>query len=110
MLTIFPTAAILILALMGEITKAAITLKLTTHAEQTAPMPRACGTGRSRPRRLDTTSVNNVERRQADSGAASSFAHSPIPLNNRASQGVSYTVDIEIAGVSLPVLVCPHPE
>jgi len=110
MLTNFPTAAILVLALMSEITKADITLRLTTHAEQTAPMPRAFGTGRSRPRRLDTSSVNNVERRQADSGVASSVAHSPIPLNNQASRGVSYTVDIEIAGVSLPVLVCPQPK
>jgi hypothetical protein len=105
MLTNLPLVAISILALMGEIAKADITLKLTTHAEQTAPMPRTLGAGRSRPRRQGTTSETNIEARQANSGAASSMAHAPIPLNNQVSGGAIYTVNIEIAGVTLPVLV-----
>jgi hypothetical protein len=109
MLTNLPLVAISILALMGEIAKAGITLKLTTLAEQTAPMPRTLGAGRSRPRRQDTASETDIEVRQANSGAASSMAHAPISLNNQDSRGVLYTVDIEIAGVSLPVLVrFPH--
>jgi hypothetical protein len=102
--TNLPLAALSILALMGEIAKADITLRLTTHAEQTAPMPRALGDGRSRPRRQDTASETDIEARQANSGAASSMANAPIPLGNQASGGVIYTVDIEIAGVTLPVL------
>jgi hypothetical protein len=109
MLTSLPLFAISILALMGEIAKADITLKLTTHAEQTAPMPRTLRAGRSRPRRQDTASETDIEARQANSGAAFSMAHAPISLNNQDSRGVLYTVDIEIAGVSLPVLVrFPH--
>lgn len=109
MLTNLPLFAISILALMGEIAKADITLKLTTHAEQTAPMPRTLGAGRSRPRRQDTASKSDIEARQANSGATFSMAHAPISLNNQDSRGVLYTVDIEIAGVSLPVLVhFPH--
>jgi hypothetical protein len=105
MLTNFPVVAVSILVLMGEIANADMTLKLTTRAEQTAPTPRAFGIGRSRPRRQDVASENDIEARQADSGFASSIPHAPILLNNQASQGVIYTVDIEIAGVSLPVLV-----
>jgi hypothetical protein len=105
MLTNLPIVAILILVLMGEIANADITLKLTTRAEQNAPMPRAIGIGRSRPRRQDTPPESHLEARQADSGFASSIPHASILLNNQASRGVIYTVDIEIAGVSLPVLV-----
>jgi hypothetical protein len=105
MLTNFPIVAISITVLMGEIANADITLKLTTRAEQNAPMPRAIGIGRSRPRRQNLASMSDIEARQADSGLASSIPHALIPLNNQASQGVIYTVDIEIAGVSLPVLV-----
>jgi hypothetical protein len=90
---------------MGEIAKADITLKLTTRAEHTAPMPRAIGAGRSRPRRQDTAVDRDVKSRQAGPDTTSSFAHTPIPLNNQASGGAIYTVDIEIAGVTLPVLV-----
>jgi hypothetical protein len=105
MLTILAIVAISILTLMAEIANADITLKFTTRAEQSAPMPRAIGIGGSRPRRQDLASESDIEARQADSGFASSIPHAPIPLNNQASQGVIYTVDIEIAGVSLPVLV-----
>jgi hypothetical protein len=107
MLTNLQLIAISILALMDEIAKADITLKLTTHSEQTAPMPPTLGAGRSRPRRQDTAFDDYIESRQANSGAASSMAHAPISLNNKDSRGVLYTVDIEIAGVSLPVLVSP---
>jgi hypothetical protein len=109
MLIKLPVVTISILALMGEIAKADISLKLTTHTGQTTAMPRALGAGRSRPRRQDTASETDIEARQANSGAASSMSHAPISLNNEDSRGVLYTVDIEIAGVSLPVLVrFPH--
>jgi len=105
MLTNLPILTISILALMGEIAKADITLKLTTRAEQTAPMPRNLGAGRSRPRRQDSAFDSDIESRQAGPDTVSSFAHTPITLDNQASGGAIYTVDIEIAGVTLPVLV-----
>ena len=109
MVTNLPTVAISILALMGEIAKADLTLKLTTHTEQTAPISRAFGAGRSRPRRQDSVVGKDIEARQANTGITSSMAYAPISLNNQASRGVIYTVDIVIAGVSLPVLVrSPH--
>jgi hypothetical protein len=107
MLTNLPIVTFSVFALMGEVAKADITLKLTTRAEYTAPMPRTLGAGRSRPRRQDTASETDIEARQAHSGAVSSMAHAPISLNNQDSRGVLYTVDIEIAHVSLPVLVIP---
>jgi hypothetical protein len=90
MLTRFALLAIVPMVLMSHPVYADIS------TEKSAYTPRAVGTGRSRPRRQDLASDDDTQ----------AGTHTPIPLNNKDSRGVLYTVEVEVAGVSLPVLVC----
>jgi hypothetical protein len=103
MLTYFPFLAFSLFVLIGQGVEAG-TKRLTTHPEQSAPTTRAVRAGRSHPKRLDSTYNHDMNRPSRDV-TAQTVAHPSLPLNNRASRGILYTVDIEIAGVSLPVLV-----
>lgn len=96
MLTHLSIVAVPLLVLLGQVVATDLTFKLHTHPRQSGPSPRAFGTGRSRPRRQDSAH-NGVDLR--------SEVHPAIPLNNHDSGGVAYTIVIEVAGTSLPVLV-----
>jgi len=83
------------MGLLSHFAIADLSFPLTTHTEKFTHKPRAFGTGRSRPRRQDV--APGLDMQAGD--------HTPIPLNSQASNGVLYTIDVDIAGVSLPVLV-----
>lgn len=102
MLTHLTLLVISLMALMTQHASADITLKLTTRLGQSASNPRTFGTGRSRPRRQDSVFDPTSAPLSRD---LATTAHQPMPLNNKDSKGVLYTVDVEVAGVSLPVLV-----
>lgn len=93
-----------LLVLMAEIAQADITLKLNAHTTHSDTSPRSRAIGRSRPRRQGTAADHGIEARQAGSQIASPIDHAPIILNSPG--GIISTVDLQIANVTLPFLVC----